>query len=141
MLASQLATTHMVRLLLRPELLRPDRLALMRREPVGAAAFGPSYADLNSPAEAAVPSPGLVPGADFDAYAAAALDGISSGPGSLLPEGLYDQHLLTEPAPGRYHCTTCPRMPAPSPPPITPPNPTPRPAGCWTTTCTPPYAT
>ena len=45
------------------------------------------------------------------------------------------------PHPAATSCTTCSaNTPAPSPPPTTPPNQTPRPAGCWTTTCTPPLA-
>jgi tetratricopeptide (TPR) repeat protein len=38
----------------------------------------------------------------FDAYAAAALDGVSLGKARRQLDELYDQHLITEPAPGRY---------------------------------------
>ncbi len=80
-----------------------DRLALMRAENLSvAAAFGLSYADLTPGSKQLFHRLGLVPGADFDAYAAAALDGISLDQARRCLEGLYDQHLLTEPAPGRY---------------------------------------
>src|SRR5262249_61817893 len=44
----------------------------------------------------------LIPGPDFDAYAAAALDGASPGTARRDLGELYDQHLLAEHAPGRY---------------------------------------
>jgi len=65
-----------------------------------------------------------------------------SRPRRCLDE-LYDQHLISEPAPGRYqlHDLLREHGPRPWPPPATPPNhQTPRPTGCWTTTCTPPWA-
>src|SRR5262249_53163405 len=45
---------------------------------------------------------GLVPGPSFDGYAAAALDGTSLGQARRCLDELYDQHLISEPAPGRY---------------------------------------
>src|SRR5262249_29056264 len=45
---------------------------------------------------------GLIPGPTFDAYAAAALDGIGLASARRQLDELYDQHLLAEPAPGRY---------------------------------------
>ena len=45
---------------------------------------------------------GLHPGTDIDAYAAAALDGTGLAAARRGLEALYDQYLLTEPAPGRY---------------------------------------
>ena len=80
-----------------------DRLALMRAENVSvAAAFGLSYADLTAAQQRMFRRVGLVPGPDFDAYAAAALDGTALDAARRSLEGLYDQHLLTEPASGRY---------------------------------------
>ena len=44
----------------------------------------------------------LHPGTDIDRYAAAALDGTGLAAARRGLEGLYEQYLLTEPAPGRY---------------------------------------
>jgi tetratricopeptide (TPR) repeat protein/transcriptional regulator with XRE-family HTH domain len=80
-----------------------DRLALMHAENLSVgAAFGLSYTDLTSAQQRLFRRLGLVPGPDFDAYAAAALDGTALDAARRGLEGLYDQHLLTEPAPGRY---------------------------------------
>jgi len=80
-----------------------DRLAVMRAENVSvAAAFGLSYADLTAGRQRLFRRLGLIPGASFDAYAAAALDDTSLGAARRHLDELYDQHLLTEPAPGRY---------------------------------------
>jgi tetratricopeptide (TPR) repeat protein/transcriptional regulator with XRE-family HTH domain len=80
-----------------------DRLALMRAENLSVgAAFGLSYADLTPGQQRLFRRLGLVPGADVDAYAAAALDGTALDAARRGLEGLYDQHLITEPAPGRY---------------------------------------
>ena len=80
-----------------------DRLALT---PAGnlpvAAAFGLSYADLTAGQQRLFRRLGLLPGPYFDAHAAAALDGTSLDEGGRRLDELYDQHLLTEPAPGRY---------------------------------------
>src|SRR5262249_41744735 len=45
---------------------------------------------------------GLHPGPDIDAYAAAALDDTAVSQARRNLEGLYGQHLITQPAPGRY---------------------------------------
>ena len=45
-------------------------------------------------------------GADIDVYAAAALDDTDVGTTRARLETLYDQHLITEHAAGRYRCTT-----------------------------------
>ncbi len=80
-----------------------DRLALMRAENLSvAAAFDLSYAQLTPGQQRMFSRLGLVPGPSFDAHAAAALDDSSVDQAHRCLEGLYDQHLLTEPAPGRY---------------------------------------
>ena len=80
-----------------------DRLALMRAENLSvAAAFDLSYQDLTEEQQRLFRRLGLHPGPDFDAYAAAALDGTSLVRLAAAWMSLYDQHLLTEPAPGRY---------------------------------------
>jgi tetratricopeptide (TPR) repeat protein/transcriptional regulator with XRE-family HTH domain len=80
-----------------------DRLAVMRAENLSvAAAFDLSYADLSEAQQRLFRRLGLAPGAEIDAYAVAALDDTSleSARGQL--DELYDHHLITEPAPGRY---------------------------------------
>jgi class 3 adenylate cyclase/tetratricopeptide (TPR) repeat protein len=80
-----------------------DRLALMHAENLSvAAAFDLSYADLTPQQRRMFRRLGLVPGPSFDAYAAAALDGTSLDTARRYLDDLYDQHLLAEPAPGRY---------------------------------------
>ena len=80
-----------------------DRLELMAAENVSvAAAFGLSYADLDHGQQQLFRRLGLHPGSDIDAYAAAALDGTSLAAARRGLEALYDQHLITEPARGRY---------------------------------------
>src|SRR5262249_12408682 len=80
-----------------------DRLELMRAEDLSvAAAFELSYQDLPADQQRLFRRLGLHPGPDIDAYAAAALDGITVDATRRGLEGLYDQHLLTEPVPGRY---------------------------------------
>jgi tetratricopeptide (TPR) repeat protein len=80
-----------------------DRLGLMRAENLSvAAAFDLSYADLRPGQQRLFRRLGLVPGPSIDAYAAAALDGTSLDEARRCLDALYDQHLLTEPAPGRY---------------------------------------
>jgi tetratricopeptide (TPR) repeat protein/transcriptional regulator with XRE-family HTH domain len=80
-----------------------DRLALMHAEDVSAAAaFDLSYADLTEGLQRLFRRLGLIPGPGFDAYAAAALDDASLGAARRCLDELYDQHLLAEPAPGRY---------------------------------------
>jgi tetratricopeptide (TPR) repeat protein len=80
-----------------------DRLAMMRAENLSvAAAFGLSYAELTEDQQRLFRRLGLVPGPSVDAHAAAALDGTSLDQARGGLDGLYDQHLLTEPAAGRY---------------------------------------
>jgi DNA-binding SARP family transcriptional activator len=80
-----------------------DRLAMMRAENLSvAAAFALSYADLTPGQQRLFRRTGLVPGPGFDAYAAAALDDTSLATARRGLDELYDQHLLAEPAPGRY---------------------------------------
>jgi tetratricopeptide (TPR) repeat protein/transcriptional regulator with XRE-family HTH domain len=80
-----------------------NRLAEMRAENLSVtAAFDLSYQDLTPDVQRLFHRLGLVPGPDTDAYAAAALDGTSLDEARRHLDELYDQHLLTEPAPGRY---------------------------------------
>ena len=80
-----------------------DRLELMTTENVSvAAAFNLSYEDLGEDQQRLFRRLGLHPGADIDAYAAAALDGTDLAAARRGLEALYDQYLLTEPAQGRY---------------------------------------
>ena len=75
----------------------------MRAENVSvAAAFDLSYQDLTPGQQRLFRRLGLVPGPSIDVYAAAALEGTSLEEARSRLEELYDQHLLTEPAPGRY---------------------------------------
>src|SRR5262249_44778297 len=87
-----------------------DRLAVMHAENVSvAAAFGLSYTELTPGTQRLFRRLGLVPGPGFDAYAAAALDGTSLDEARRCLDELYDQHLLTEPVPGRYQLHDLPR--------------------------------
>jgi tetratricopeptide (TPR) repeat protein/transcriptional regulator with XRE-family HTH domain len=80
-----------------------DRLELMATENLSvAAAFDLSYADLAEDQQQVFRRLGLHPGADIDAYAAAALNGTGLAAARRGLEALYDQYLLTEPAQGRY---------------------------------------
>jgi tetratricopeptide (TPR) repeat protein/transcriptional regulator with XRE-family HTH domain len=80
-----------------------DKLTLMRAENLSvAAAFGLSYADLTEAQQRLFRRLGLVPGPSVDAYAAAAVAGASLDAARRLLDDLYDQHLIGEPAPGRY---------------------------------------
>ncbi|HEV3293979.1 MAG TPA: tetratricopeptide repeat protein, partial [Streptosporangiaceae bacterium] len=80
-----------------------DRLAVMRAENLSVvAAFDLSYADLTEDQQRLFRHLGLVPGPSLDACAAAALHHTSLDHARRLLDDLYDQHLLTEPAPGRY---------------------------------------
>jgi tetratricopeptide (TPR) repeat protein/transcriptional regulator with XRE-family HTH domain len=80
-----------------------DRLGLMEAENISvAAAFDLSYADLTPGQQQLFRRLGLVPGPDVDAYAAAALTGTSLETAWRNLDGLFGQHLLTEPASGRY---------------------------------------
>jgi tetratricopeptide (TPR) repeat protein/transcriptional regulator with XRE-family HTH domain len=80
-----------------------DRLELLHTENLSvAAAFDLSYADLSADQQRLFRRLGLHPGADIDAYAAAALDGTDLPTARRNLEGLYQQYLITEPARGRY---------------------------------------
>jgi tetratricopeptide (TPR) repeat protein/transcriptional regulator with XRE-family HTH domain len=80
-----------------------DRLELMATENLSvAAAFNLSYADLDDDQRRLFRRLGLHPGAEFDGYAAAALDGTDLATARPGLEALYDQYLLTEPAQDRY---------------------------------------
>ena len=80
-----------------------DRLAVMRAENLSvAAAFDLSYQDLAPGQQRLFRRLGLHPGPGIDAYAAAALDDTSLEQARRHLEELYDQHLITEPARGRY---------------------------------------
>ncbi len=80
-----------------------DRLAVMRAENASvAAAFDLSYQELTPSQQRLFRRLGLVPGASIDVYAAAPLEGTSPQAARGCLDDLYDQHLLTEPAPGRY---------------------------------------
>ncbi|HEY2263143.1 MAG TPA: tetratricopeptide repeat protein [Streptosporangiaceae bacterium] len=80
-----------------------DRLASMRAENLSvASAFDLSYAELSEPQQQLFRRLGLAAGADIDAYAAAALDDTSPEVARGQLDELYDHHLITEPAPGRY---------------------------------------
>lgn len=81
-----------------------------------AAAFDLSYANLGGGQQRLFRRLGLHPGADIDAYTAAALDGSSVPVARRGLEGLYDRYLLTEPVQGRYRLQDlirdCARTPA-----------------------------
>ena len=97
-----------------------DRLELIATEDASvAAAFDLSYADLTRDQQRLFRRLGLHPGADIDAYAAAALDGTDHAVAGRGLEALYDRYLLTEPAQGRYRmhdlirehaCALCDRL-------------------------------
>ena len=67
-----------------------------------AAAFDLSYQDLNPGQQRFFRRLSLVPGTSVDAYASAALADVGLDEASRALDELYDQHLLTEPASGRY---------------------------------------
>jgi transcriptional regulator with XRE-family HTH domain len=117
-----------------------DRLAVMRAENMSVgAAFGLSYTDLTPGQQRLFRRLGLVPGADFDAYAAA-LDDITVDQARRCLDELYDQHLITEPAPGRYQLHDLLREHARAlAASDDPAGSAAAPAGCWTTACTPPW--
>jgi len=80
-----------------------DRLELMQAENLSvAAAFDLSYQDLTVEVQRLFRCLGLHPGTTVDAYAAAALAGIGPDEARSGLDALYEQHLLTEPARGRY---------------------------------------
>ncbi|WP_245849254.1 AfsR/SARP family transcriptional regulator [Lentzea kentuckyensis] len=67
-----------------------------------AAAFALSYEHLGAPQRRVFRLLGIHPGPDFDAHATAALAGVDLPEAERLLESLVDDHLLQEPAPGRY---------------------------------------
>ena len=80
-----------------------DRLELMQAENLSvAAAFDLSYQDLTPDQQRLFRRLGLHPGGDIDGYAAAALTGADLTAARRFLAALYDQHLLSEPAHGRY---------------------------------------
>ncbi len=80
-----------------------DRLDLMRTESLSVAvAFDLSYQDLSSPEQRLFRRLALHGGTDFDLYVAAALDDADLGATRWRLETLYEQHLITEHAAGRY---------------------------------------
>jgi tetratricopeptide (TPR) repeat protein/transcriptional regulator with XRE-family HTH domain len=80
-----------------------NRLEMLATENVSvAAAFDLSYDDLTPEQQRLFRRLGLHPGAEVDACAAAALDGVDLATARRGLEALYDQHLLTESAPGRF---------------------------------------
>jgi tetratricopeptide (TPR) repeat protein/DNA-binding XRE family transcriptional regulator len=80
-----------------------DRLELMHAENLSvAAAFDLSYQDLTAGHRRLFRRLGLHPGPDIDAHAAAALDDTSLATARLQLHALYDHHLISEPASGRY---------------------------------------
>ena len=80
-----------------------DRLQLMHAENLSvAAAFDLSYQDLTADLQRLFRRLGLHPGTEFDPYAAAALDDINPSAARRGLDELFEQHLVTEPASGRY---------------------------------------
>jgi tetratricopeptide (TPR) repeat protein len=80
-----------------------DRLAAMQAEDVSvAAAFDLSYQDLTTGQQRLFRRLGLHPGAEIDAYAAAALDGTDLPAARRRMGELHDQNLIGEPTRGRY---------------------------------------
>jgi tetratricopeptide (TPR) repeat protein/transcriptional regulator with XRE-family HTH domain len=80
-----------------------DRLELMAVENVSvAAAFDLSYRDLAPAQQRLFRRLGLHPAAEFDVYAAAALDGTELSEARRSLTALYDYYLVAEPARGRY---------------------------------------
>ena len=80
-----------------------DRLAAMQAEDVSvAAAFDLSYQDLTAGQQRLFRRLGLHPGADIDAYAAAALDSAGLRATRRRLGELYDQNLIGEHTRGRY---------------------------------------
>ena len=71
-------------------------------DPAVAAAFQMSYQDLPADRQRLFRRLGLHPGTDIDAYATAALAGVPLGQARQDLDALYTDHLIDEPAPGRY---------------------------------------
>ena len=84
-----------------------DRLAELAAgdrpgDPAVAAAFGMSYRDLPVDRQRLFRRLGLHPGSGIDAYATAALADVPLGQARQGLDALYTDHLIDEPAPGRY---------------------------------------
>ncbi len=80
-----------------------DRLELMHAENLSVAvAFDLSYQDLDAHQKRLLRRLGLNPGTDIGAHAAAALDDSSQAAARRGLDELFDQHLVIEPASGRY---------------------------------------
>jgi tetratricopeptide (TPR) repeat protein len=80
-----------------------NRLRFMHAENLSVdAAFDLTYKDLTADQQQMFSHLGLHPGTEIDTYTAAALDGTSVDQARHLLEDIYDHHLLTEPARGRY---------------------------------------
>ena len=110
-------------------------------EPVGGGRVRPVLSDLTAGQRRLFRRLGVHPGPDIDAYAAAALDGTTLAAARRHLDGLYDQHLMTEPTRGRYRLHDLLREHARALAAADDPaDATPRPGGCWITTCTPPLA-
>jgi tetratricopeptide (TPR) repeat protein len=81
-----------------------DRVAEMHAESIAVdAAFELSYRNLSPGQQRLFRRLGLHPGRDVDARAAAALDGIDLAQAERRLEALYNDHLIHERLPGRYH--------------------------------------
>ena len=80
-----------------------DRLAELHAENVAVeAAFELSYRDLRPDLQRLFRRLGAHPGREIDRYAAAALGGIEPAEAARRLDELYGDHLVDEPAPGRY---------------------------------------
>jgi tetratricopeptide (TPR) repeat protein len=80
-----------------------DRLAQMYAEDIAVrAAFDMSYSKLPAARQRFFRRLGLHPGTEIDAYAGAALDGITVADSRRHLEALYEDHLLDQPVRGRY---------------------------------------
>jgi tetratricopeptide (TPR) repeat protein len=80
-----------------------DRLGFLHAENLSVdAAFDLTYDNLTADQQRMFSDLGLHPGTEIDAYAAAALEGTSEAQARRLLDDIYDHHLLTEPAYGRY---------------------------------------
>ncbi|MFI1105227.1 ATP-binding protein [Streptomyces melanogenes] len=80
-----------------------DRIAAMRAEDDSVqSAFDLSYRDLSPEQQRVFRCLGLFPGTEVDALAVAALAGVAPADAQDLLDGLFQHHLVEEPARGRY---------------------------------------
>ncbi|MEY9995266.1 tetratricopeptide (TPR) repeat protein [Streptomyces sp. V4I8] len=80
-----------------------DRIAAMRAEDDSVqSAFDLSYGDLSPQQQRIFRCLGLFPGTEVDAFVVAALAGVSPADAQDLLDGLFQHHLVEEPARGRY---------------------------------------